>query len=95
MSSYFSGYSVLTFPRGFDSNHNSAVKLYKFYTSELITFIQRQAGEHAGLLAHPWVSPLPAPPQVLLRVPQQLHHLPVLVLQVDKLCGQLVLGLLQ
>ena len=85
----------LNLPQGFDSNHNSAVKLYKFISTQLITFIQGQAGEHSCLLAHPRVGPLPAPPQVLLRVPQQLHHLPVLVLQVYKLCCELVLSLLE
>ena len=82
-------------PQGFDSHRNSAVKLYKFIATQLITFIQRQAGEHSRLLAHPRVRSLPAPLQVLLGVPQQLHHLPVLVLQVYKLSGELVLGLLE
>ena len=54
-------------------------------------------GEHAGhcVLARPRVASLAASSDLLVSIAQQRHDLAVLLLQVQQLGGQLVLGLLQ
>ena len=53
-------------------------------------------GEHAGhcVLARPRVASLAASPDLLVSIAQQRHDLAILLLQVQQLRGQLVLGLL-
>ena len=53
-------------------------------------------GEHAGhcVLARPRVASLAASPDLLISIAQQRHDLAILLLQVQQLRGQLVLGLL-
>ena len=46
------------------------------------------------MAAHAWVGLLTASLNFLISISEEFNHLPVLVLEVHQLCGELILGLL-